>query len=202
MEPVTRISGRALAFPFGNVDTDQIVPARFLYRKRREGFADTLFHDLRADPEGRPLADFPLNKPESAGDAILVALDNFGCGSSREHAVWALCDAGYRCVIAISFGDIFRNNAIENGLLPVALAAAAVDQVLALLQSAPEKSLLVDLPEQCVDLPDGRRFTFEIDSAAKENLLLGRGRIGETLTLSGEIDRFEQAYRERFPWSP
>ena len=177
------------------------MPARFLYRRRSDGFADTLFHDLRADSAGEPVAAFPLNRPEAEGATILVALDNFGCGSSREHAVWALVDAGFRCVIAVSFGDIFRNNAIENGLLTVALSAEAVGRILELLQSAPGQSLLVDLPEQCVRLPDGSHFAFEIDPAAKENLLLGRGKIAATLTLSCEIDRFEQAYRKQVPWS-
>ena len=202
MEPVNRIAGRAVAVPVGNVDTDQIVPARFLYRKRREGFADTLFHDLRADADGRARADFALNRPENEGAAILVALDNFGCGSSREHAVWALWDAGFRSAIAISFGDIFRNNAIENGLLPVVLAEAEVRQLMAVLESGAGAELVVDLPAQRVTLPDGRRFSFDFDPAAKENLLLGRGKIDATLALASEIDRFEQAYRDTYPWSP
>ena len=202
MEPVNRISGRALAFPFDNVDTDQIVPARFLYRKRREGFADTLFHDLRVDAQGRPRTDFALNRPENDSAVVFVTLNNFGCGSSREHAVWALWDAGFRSVIAPSFGDIFRQNAIENGLLPVVLAEAEVRQLMETLESEAAAELVVDLPEQKVILHDGRRFPFDFDPAAKENLLLGRGKIEATLAFSGEIDRFEQAYKERYPWSP
>ncbi len=183
-----------------NVDTDQIVPARYLYRNRSEGFADTLFHDMRSDPQGCERDSFPLNAPEAEQATILVTLDNFGCGSSREHAVWALVDAGFQAVIAVSFGDIFRNNAHENGLLPVVLEEHEVMHLLQHVKSGPAK-LTVDLETQRVRLPDGTCFSFDIDSAARENLLLGRSKIDATHSLMSTIDAFEEAYLGRHPWS-
>ncbi len=200
MKPVQRIHGVAVGLEMGNVDTDQIVPARYLYRNRSDGFADTLFRDMRFDPQGREDGSFPLNGPEADQATILVTLDNFGCGSSREHAVWALNDAGFRAVIAVSFGDIFRNNAHENGLLPIVLEEHEVMHLLAHVKAGPAK-LTVDLESQRVTLPNGTCFSFEIDSAARENLLLGRSKIDATHTLMNTIDAFEEAYLGRHPWS-
>lgn len=200
MKPVQKIHGLAVGLEIGNVDTDQIVPARYLYRNRSDGFADTLFRDMRFDPEGREHESFPLNGPEAERAAILVTLDNFGCGSSREHAVWALIDAGYQAVIAVSFGDIFRNNAHENGLLPVVLEEHEVMHLLQHVKGGPAK-LAVDLEAQQVTLPDGICFSFDIDSAARENLLLGRSKIDATHSLRSTIDEFEEAYLGRHPWS-
>ena len=200
MKPVQIVHGLAVGLEMGSVDTDQIVPARYLYRNRSDGFADTLFHDMRSDSEGREQASFPLNGPQAGQATILVALDNFGCGSSREHAVWALIDAGFQAVIAVSFGDIFRNNAHENGLLPVVLEEHEVMHLLQYVRGGPEQ-LTVDLETQRVTLPDGTCFSFGIDSAARENLLLGRSKIDETRSLMSTIDAFEKAYLGRQPWS-
>jgi 3-isopropylmalate/(R)-2-methylmalate dehydratase small subunit len=200
VDPVNTISGRAVPLPLTNVDTDQIVPARFLYRNRRDGFADTLFHDLRIDDQGQLRKDVPLNRPECSGAQILVSLDNFGCGSSREHAVWALLDSGFRCVIATSFGDIFRNNAIENGLLAVVLPETDTRYILGLIEGS-GAIISVDLPAQIVTLPDGSTLHFDFDPAAKENLVLGRGKIDATLAMADRIDRFETDYTGRYPWT-
>lgn len=199
MEPIRTIAGRVVALETSNLDTDQIVPARFLYRKRVDGFADTLFRDLRAAEDGSEDPAFPLNRPEAEKAAILVTLRNFGCGSSREHAVWALVDAGFRAVIAISFGDIFRNNALENGLLPVELEEREVRSLLEHL-GEDGAEVAIDLEALTVKLPDGTSVGFEIDRTARENLLLGRSKIDATLKHSDAIDRFEEAYVERFPW--
>ncbi len=200
MEPVTTITGRATVYPGANVDTDEIIPARFLYRDRKDGFADTLFHDLRLDHNGDERPEFVLNKPDLRDPQILVAGQNFGCGSSREHAVWALLDSGIRCVVAVSFGDIFRNNAIENGLLPVVMKN---DQVAALSDSvsaAAPCEMTVDLAQQTVRSPDGTTFTFDFEAGAKAALLAGFNSIDLTIARMDEIMTFEDAYRHSTAW--
>jgi 3-isopropylmalate/(R)-2-methylmalate dehydratase small subunit len=187
-----------LAMP--NVDTDQIIPARFLWRKRGEGWGHLLFHDLRFDDAGAPRPQFVLNRPEFAGARILVADRNFGCGSSREHAVWALYDYGIRCVLAPSFGDIFFNNSLQNGLLPVQLPAPIVEGVLAALQHSAGLQVGIDLEQQCVSTPDGARHAFEIDPFRKQCLLTGSDEVAFTLSLEREIEAFEQAYEGKVSW--
>jgi 3-isopropylmalate dehydratase small subunit len=201
MVPVSCVAGSAAPYPGSNVDTDEIVPARYLYRERRAGFADTLFHDLRFDETGRERADFVLNRPEYRGAKILVTGQNFGCGSSREHAVWALLDYGIACVIAVSFGEIFRNNALENGLLPVVLADEAVAELHRSLARARRRNITIDLEAQRVTSPTGATYHFEIDYHAKRNLQSGCSKIDATLARIADIDSFERRYRKAFPWA-
>lgn len=201
MRTLREIHGTAIPYPKSNVDTDEIVPARFLLRDRNEGFADFLFHDLRFDSSGGERPDFVLNEAKYRGAKVLIAGANFGCGSSREHAVWALLDYGIEAVITPSFGDIFRNNAIQNGLLLVALAPSAVEHLLASKASTPQATVRVDLASQTVTSVDGRVFAFDIDPREKERLLSGRSQIDETLALRNKIERFEKTYLAAFPWA-
>ena len=186
MEPFTTVSGPVAALDRANVDTDQIVPKQFLKRIERSGFGEYLFWDWRRDP------DFPLNRPEFAGAPILVAGRNFGSGSSREHAPWALQDYGFRVIVAPSFADIFRNNCGKIGLLAVTLPEP---DVRVLIESAPAPAR-VDLERCVVTLPDGRDVGFEIDADVRERLLGGYDDISLTLQRAGEIDAYE-AERER-----
>ena len=201
MKPVNVISGKAAPYPGSNVDTDEIVPARFLYRDRREGFGDTLFRDLRFDENGNERASFVLNQSRYRGPVVVVAGSNFGCGSSREHAVWALLDYGIAAVIAPSFGDIFRNNALQNGLLPIVLSEVSVSELLRALVDSEVPNVSVNLETQSVVGPEGSMYTFDIDPQAKKNLLAGLSSIDRTLALQEDIDQFEQRYRAAFPWS-
>jgi 3-isopropylmalate/(R)-2-methylmalate dehydratase small subunit len=200
MEPFAPLQALAAPLAMPNVDTDQIIPARFLWRKRDEGWGHLLFHDLRFDDAGTPRPQFVLNRPEFAGARILVADRNFGCGSSREHAVWALYDYGIRCVLAPSFGDIFFNNSLQNGLLPVQLPAPTIAGVLAALQHWAGLQVGVDLEQQCVSTPDGARHAFDIDPFRKQCLLTGRDEVAFTLSLEREIEAFEQAYEGKVSW--
>lgn len=193
MEAFTRLDAAAAPLPRINIDTDQIVPALYLQKPRSANFGDFLFCDVRRDAEGALRADFPLNDPGYAGARILVAGRNFGCGSSREHAVWALVDGGFRAVIAPSFGDIFFSNALKNGLLPVRLAEELVDGLLATLQAEPGARLRIDLAAQSVTAPDGSRASFEIDPFARHCLLQGLDELDYTLTQSARIEAFERA---------
>lgn len=201
MRPIREIHGPAIPYPKSNVDTDEIIPARFLLRDRRDGFSEFLFRDLRFDSSGAVRADFVLNEDKYRHARVLVAESNFGCGSSREHAVWALLDYGIDVVIAPSFGDIFRNNAIQNGLLLVRLPAPAVDQLIASLRASAGAEIRVDLEAQKVVGPEGQVLEFAIDAYDKKNLLEGRSKIDETLALEKDIERFEENYRTSFPWT-
>jgi 3-isopropylmalate/(R)-2-methylmalate dehydratase small subunit len=184
----------AVAAPLGrvNVDTDQIVPALYLQKPRSADFGSFLFRDVRHDAKGARRPDFPLNEPAYATAKILVAGRNFGCGSSREHAVWALYDGGFRVVIAPSFGDIFFNNSLKNGLLPVRLEEARVDGLLAALRAAPGAHIRVDLVDQTVVGPDGVRTSFEIEAFARHCLLEGLDELDFTLSQSDRIAAFER----------
>jgi 3-isopropylmalate/(R)-2-methylmalate dehydratase small subunit len=199
MQPFTHLDGRAAPLAIANLDTDQIIPKQFLKTVDREGLGKGLFYDLRFDSEGLPKPDFVLNQPAYAGASVLIAGDNFGCGSSREHAPWALIDFGVRCVIAPSFADIFYTNCFENGLLPVALPA---DQVKALMDEAKGGNHLfgIDLARQEVIAPSGRKFAFEIDLGRKEKLLKGLDAVGETLQRATEIENFEHQRELVRPW--
>ena len=201
MKRVNLISGKAAPYPGSNVDTDEIVPARYLYRDRRDGFGDTLFRDLRFDEAGNERASFVLNQSKYRDPAVVVAGSNFGCGSSREHAVWALLDYGIAAVIAPSFGDIFRNNALQNGLLPIVLPEVAVSELLRALVDTELPNVTINLETQGVVGPEGSKYTFDIDQQAKKNLLEGLSPIDRTLALQEDIDQFEQRYRAAFPWS-
>jgi 3-isopropylmalate/(R)-2-methylmalate dehydratase small subunit len=188
--------GTAVLLPRDDVDTDQIVPARFLKVTDRSGLESALFADHRFDSSGEPRGDFPLNAPGVAGAAFLVAGRNFGCGSSREHAVWALQAFGFRAVIAPSFADIFRRNALENGLLPIGVDAAAHERIRMLCEHNPAHLFAADLTGPTLTLPDGARLAFDIDPFARRCLLEGTDGLGLLLAHVGEIERFE-AMHER-----
>jgi len=200
MEPFKPLQAVAAPLAVSNIDTDQIIPARFLWRKRSEGWGHLLFNDLRFNDDGSPRAHFVLTRPEYRDAQILVADRNFGCGSSREHAVWALYDYGIRTVIAPSFGDIFFNNSLQNGFLPVVLPDATVEALLAALEQAPGTQIGIDLVAQHVSVPDGALHGFEIDPFRKECLLAGADEVAFTLSLGNQIDAFEKAYGRKVSW--
>jgi 3-isopropylmalate/(R)-2-methylmalate dehydratase small subunit len=199
MRPFTDLTAKAAPLDVANVDTDQIIPKQFLKTVDREGLAKGLFYDLRFDTAGRPKPGFVLDDPRFAGAGVLIAGDNFGCGSSREHAAWALLDFGVRCVIAPSFADIFYNNCFQNGLLPIALPE---DQVRALMGEAKGGNHVfqVDLASQTVTAPSGQQFHFDIDPGRKEKLLNGLDSIGETLQHVRDIDTYEMRQALAQPW--
>jgi 3-isopropylmalate/(R)-2-methylmalate dehydratase small subunit len=191
-----------MAVPIGvpNIDTDQIIPARFLWRKRRDGWGHFLFHDLRFNEAGAPKPDFVLNRDAWRDARIVVADCNFGCGSSREHAVWALYDFGIRAVMAPSFGDIFYNNSFQNGLLPVILPGGRVAALRALLEQSPGSHVVIDLETQTATGPDGAIDTFDIDPFRKECLLAGTDDISFTLGYRERIAAFENEYEAGVRW--
>ncbi len=199
MKAFTRLDALAAPLPLANVDTDQIIPKQFLKTVEREGLSKGLFYDFRFDTEGRERPDFVLNKPEYKGTGVLVTGENFGCGSSREHAPWALMDYGITCVIAPSFADIFYNNCFQNGLLPLVLEA---DEVQALMEEARggNHKVSVDLEAQSVISPSGRRFGFQIDAQRKTKMLQGLDAIGETLMAASDIDVYEHKRSLDQPW--
>ncbi len=195
MQPFTTIQAVAVPLDVANVDTDQILPARFLKKPRSAGYGNFLFHDERRRSEA-----YPLDAPAYAGAGILVADRNFGCGSSREGAVYALVDGGIRCVIAPSFGDIFASNAAKNGLLTVTLPEAAVAALRARLAAAPGAALTVDLPAQTVTDPDGAAVSFEIDPFKKRCLVEGLDDVALTLEHAEAIAAFEARVAAEQPW--
>ncbi|HUG52182.1 MAG TPA: 3-isopropylmalate dehydratase small subunit [Vicinamibacteria bacterium] len=190
MDPFRAFTGRTVVLPLDDVDTDQIIPARFLKGTSRSGLGQGLFADRRYAADGTPRGDFPLDRPEAAGATVLVVGRNFGCGSSREHAVWALLDHGIRAVIATSFADIFRANALKNGLLPAALPREAH----ARLAAAAGASVTVDLVRQEVDLPDGTRAGFTVDPFARHCLLEGIDELAFLLGQEPAIAAYESTH--------
>jgi 3-isopropylmalate/(R)-2-methylmalate dehydratase small subunit len=199
MRAFTRLDAPMAPLQIANVDTDQIIPKQFLKTVEREGLSKGLFYDFRFDNDGKEKPDFVLNRPEYKGVGVLVAGDNFGCGSSREHAPWALLDFGISCVISTSFADIFYNNCFQNGLLPVVLTA---DQVQALMEEAKGGNhvVTVDLQAQTVVSPSGKTFSFQIDPQRKEKMLKGLDAIGETLMSAPAIDVYETKRALAQPW--
>ena len=195
MDAFTTLTARAAPLDLVNVDTDRIIPARFLRRPRAEGYGQFLFRDLR---EGD--AAFPLDRPEYAGAKILVAAENFGCGSSREGAVWALMGAGFRAWIAPSFGDIFFENSAKNGALAVVLPHARVAAIRDMIRREPGMELTIDLFTQTVALPDGSADRFEVDPFRRECLLAGLDEIGLTLRYEDAIRQYEQRQATQTPW--
>lgn len=173
MQPVTSFSGKVVPLPVSDIDTDQIIPARFLKTIEKLGLGENLFNDWRYLPDGGPNPEFVLNQPRAAGGTILLAGDNFGCGSSREHAPWALLGFGFRAVVSTSFADIFRNNCLKNGLLPVAVDAATLAELFEAASSDEGLELTVDLASQTLTLPSGRGVSFPIDDFSKQCLLEG-----------------------------
>jgi 3-isopropylmalate/(R)-2-methylmalate dehydratase small subunit len=197
-EPYQSFSSRVIALPAENVDTDQIVPARYLKVTDKEGLADALFRDWRFTEDGtqrEPL--FVLDRPEMAGRRILLAGDNFGCGSSREHAPWALAAWGIRAILSTSFADIFRSNALKNGLLPIAVEAERHRQLFGLLAGAPDAELSVDLEAQVVHLPGDEDLPFDVDPFARTMLLAGTDEMGYLLGQDAAIAAWEEAHPAR-----
>lgn len=192
MEPFVTLRSAAVPFPRPNIDTDQILPARYLSRPRDDNHGAYLFRDLRLAPDGSEVPDFPLNQPHWRDARIALGGRNFACGSSRENAVWAFYDHGVRAVIAPSFGDIFANNSVKNGMLAVVLPAEAVATLIAQVQADPAAEIAVDLPSQTVTGPDGAVYPFEIDPFAKKCLLEGLDEIAFTLNHAEEIAAFER----------
>ena len=192
LQPLTHLRSRTVCLPERNIDTDRIIPARFLTTTTREGLGRHAFNDWRWREDGTPDPAFPLNRPEAAGAAVLVAGRNFGCGSSREHAPWALLDAGIRAVISAEIADIFRSNALKNGLLPIVLDEAVVDALLA----APGQDVAIDVAAATLTLPDGRAFAFPIDGFARTCLLEGVDQLGYLLKQAPHIQRFETNHGE------
>ncbi len=199
MIPFTRLDAKAAPLDVANIDTDQIIPKQFLKTVDREGLARGLFYDLRFEADGRPKGGFVLDDPAFAGAGVLIAGDNFGCGSSREHAPWALLDFGLRCVISSSFADIFYNNCFQNGLLPIALPREQVRMLMAEAKGG-NHVFSVDLETQTVTSPSGQVFAFDIDPGGKEKLLKGLDAIGETLQAAADIDAYEARRALDQPW--
>ncbi len=188
MDPITVIRSRTVVMPSTNIDTDQIIPARFLTTTVREGLGISLFADWRYDKSGQPQPDFVLNQPAAQGCQVLVAGRNFGCGSSREHAPWALLDFGIRVVISTEIADIFRNNSLKNGLLPVVVDEATH----AWLLENPGVEVAIDLPASTLRLPDGREVTFPIESFSRYCLANGIDELGYLLSKMDAIERYER----------
>lgn len=191
MAQFTTLQSRVVVLPSNDVDTDQIIPARFLKVTNKAGLGDNLFSDWRYNADGSPKPDFVLNKPESKGCSILLAGDNFGCGSSREHAPWALTGYGFRAVISTSFADIFRSNSLKNGLLPIIVDTKTHQDLFEMLEEIPAAELSVDLASQTLSLPDGRAVTFPIDGFAKTCLLNGVDELGYIAGFEKEIAAYE-----------
>jgi 3-isopropylmalate/(R)-2-methylmalate dehydratase small subunit len=196
-EPLRPFTSKLVPLVVDNVDTDQIIPARFLKGTSKDGLGDGLFADWRYDAEGRPRADFVLNRPELAGRAVLLAGANFGSGSSREHAAWALTAFGFRAVLAPLFADIFRNNALKNGLLPVELPAADHGELAAAVAADPDAQVTVDLAAETVTLPDGRAVGFSVDPFARQMLLDGTDELGYLLAQGAAVAAYEEAHPAR-----
>lgn len=197
MQKFNTLTSKMVAIPTENIDTDQIIPARFLKTISKTGLGKDLFSDWRYEEDGTPRLDFVLNLPDAHGAKILLAGDNFGCGSSREHAPWALMDFGFQAIISTSFADIFRNNALKNGLLPVIVDTATHRQLLSLVEEEPETAVSLDLAEQTLELPDGRAIPFPIDDFSKTCLLEGIDQLGYLLKQEDKVLTYEQAHPAR-----
>ncbi|MED5395624.1 MAG: 3-isopropylmalate dehydratase small subunit [Rhodospirillales bacterium] len=200
MEKFTTLTGVAAPLHMINVDTDMIIPKQFLKTIKRSGLGKHLFDEMRYDPEGNENPNFVLNKSTYRDAKIIVASENFGCGSSREHAPWALLDFGIRCIIAPSFGDIFYNNCFKNGMLPIRVSKQDLDKLMEHAKRGANTTLTVDLEAQTICGPSGGEVTFEIDAFKKQCLLEGLNEIGLTLQEVDKIERFEDGQRVSRPW--
>jgi 3-isopropylmalate/(R)-2-methylmalate dehydratase small subunit len=200
MEKFTTLTGVAAPLPMMNVDTDMIIPKQFLKTIKRSGLGKSLFFEMRYDDAGADVPDFVLNRPPYRRANILIAGENFGCGSSREHAPWALLDFGIRCVIAPSFADIFYNNCFKNGILPIVLPREQVDALMSVAERGANATFTVDLDRQVIQTPDGVEITFEVDAFRKSCLLGGLDDIGLTLQKVDKIAAFESSQRSQRPW--
>ena len=200
MQKFDKLSGIAAPMPLVNIDTDMIIPKVFLKTIKRSGLGVNLFDEMRYDRQGNEIEEFILNQPAYRDASILVAGDNFGCGSSREHAPWAIADFGIRCVISTSFADIFYNNCFKNGILPIVLPEAERDALMKDAENGANARIDVDLVAQTVTSPDGTVYTFEVDAFKKHCLLNGLDDIGLTMEKSASIDAFEAAHTAERPW--
>ena len=200
MKPYTNHTSIAALMDRSNVDTDQIIPKQFLKKVERSGFGVHLFHDWRYNADGSDNADFELNKAAFRDAKILVAGDNFGCGSSREHAPWAIEDYGFNTIISTSYADIFYNNCFKNGILPIIVSRQQLDQLMQEIRAHEGVKFTIDLPEQTITTPAGSVIKFDIDEFRKQNLLLGLDDIGMTLQHVDKIDAFEARQRQTHPW--
>jgi len=187
LQPIRVVKGRTVVLPIANVDTDQIIPARFLKVTKREGLGEALFADWRYDREGHPRPDFVLNEKTAGGAGILVAGDNFGCGSSREHAPWALLDYGFQAIVSTGFADIFRNNSLKNGLLPVVVD----DETHRALMAEPGMEVIIDLESRTLTLANGKVVSFPIDAFARFCLLEGKDELAFLLEQESDIAAYE-----------
>lgn len=200
MEKFDKISGVAAPMPLVNIDTDMIIPKQFLKTIKRSGLGKNLFDEMRFDLEGNEIPDFVLNQPAYRNAQIIVAGENFGCGSSREHAPWALLDFGIRVVVATSFADIFFNNCFKNGILPIVLPPEDVDKLMEDANRGANAIISVDLEKQVISGTDGTEITFEVDAFKKHCLLNGLDDIGLTMQKVDQIDTFEKKYEASTPW--
>ncbi|MCB1783606.1 MAG: 3-isopropylmalate dehydratase small subunit [Alphaproteobacteria bacterium] len=200
MEKFTKLAARAAPLEMINVDTDIIIPKQFLKTVKRTGLGISAFYNIRYDENGAPRPDFVLNKPEYKGASILITGENFGCGSSREHAPWALLDMGLRCIIAPSFADIFYNNSFKNGILPIELPQEQVDELMSETKENPDAVIEVDLEKQTITRGNKFSFSFEIDPFRKHCLLNGLDDIGLTMQKNASIGSFEQKRANDKPW--
>ena len=200
MDKFETLTGVAAPMPLVNIDTDMIIPKQFLKTIKRSGLGVNLFDEMRFDRQGNEIADFVLNKPAYRNAEILVAGENFGCGSSREHAPWALLDFGIRCVISTSFADIFYNNCFKNGILPVVLDQAQVDVLMKEAEKGENARITVDLEAQEISTSDGEVFSFQVDAFKKKCLLEGLDDIGLTMEKGASIDAFEATAAQARPW--
>ena len=201
MEKFEKLSGVAAPMPLVNIDTDMIIPKVFLKTIKRSGLGVNLFDEMRYDREGNEKPDFVLNKPQYRDAKILVAGDNFGCGSSREHAPWAIADFGIKCVISTSFADIFYNNCFKNGILPLVLPEDAVDTLMKDAEKGANSIIEVDLENQTIVSSDGEIFRFEVDPFKKHCLLNGLDDIGLTMEKEDHIAAYESKASQHFPWA-
>ena len=200
MEKFENVSGVAAPMPLINIDTDMIIPKQFLKTIKRSGLGVNLFDEMRYDDKGNEIEDFVLNQPAYREAEIIVAGDNFGCGSSREHAPWALKDFGIKVIISTSFADIFYNNSFKNGILPIVLPQEQVDVLMEDAQKGSNARITVDLENQTVSATDGTEFKFEVDAFKKECLMDGLDDIGLTMQKVKAIDTFEADYGKNMPW--
>jgi len=201
MEKFEKLAGVAAPMPLVNIDTDMIIPKVFLKTIKRSGLGVNLFDEMRYDREGNEISEFVLNKPQYRKSKILIAGDNFGCGSSREHAPWAIADFGIKCVISTSFADIFYNNCFKNGILPVILPQQQVDILMSEAEKGANALIEVDLESQNIVTSEGEVFTFEIDPFKKHCLLNGLDDIGLTMEKEDYITKYESKASHLFPWA-
>jgi len=202
MQKFTKLSGIAAPMPLVNIDTDMIIPKQYLKTIKRTGLGKNLFAEMRFNEDGSEKPDFVLNKAAYRNAQILVADDNFGCGSSREHAPWALLDFGIRCVISTSFADIFYNNCFKNGILPITVSKEDLDKLMDDAERGSNATLSIDLENQTINGPDGGEVTFELDEFKKECLLNGLDDVGLTLLKKDTIDGYEEKLNAERPWIP